>query len=32
MEGMHLMSYDRLVNAADFIDRARDASSGRHTE
>ena len=28
MEGLHLASYDRIVEAADFIDRARDASGG----
>lgn len=28
MEGFHLTSYERLMDAADFIDRARDAGGG----
>ena len=30
MEGLHLTSYDRLMDAADFIDRARDARGDVH--
>jgi DNA-binding transcriptional MerR regulator len=31
MEGVHLTSYDCLMDAADFIDRAREASGGGHS-